>query len=101
MSTIVWVIFERHCEFEIIANPLGSRDEATHWLDAQWDELGCEPANPMGKVLIYDKVLGVALNGGSKRFAESSEWSQRYADAVATVIDRPVISVNVADRVVG
>jgi hypothetical protein len=101
MSSIVCVVFERNREYELIAHAATARDEALHWLDDQWEDLDCEPSNPMGKVLLLDKILGVAKYAGEKRFAAGGEWVQRYADAVATVLDRPVVRVDVADRVVG
>lgn len=101
MSSIVSVVFERNREYELIAHAAPSREEANHWLNAQWDELECEPANPMGKVLVLDKILCVAKYGGEKRFAEPGDWARQYADAVATLLDRPVVRVDVAERVVG
>jgi hypothetical protein len=55
----------------------------------------------MGKVLVLDKILCVAKYGGEKRFAEGGDWAKRYAEVVATVLERPVVRVDVADRVVG
>jgi hypothetical protein len=101
MSSIVNVVFERNHEYELIAHAVASREEASCWLDAQWEELECEPSNPMGKVLILDKILCVAKYAGEKRFAAPGDWSQHYADVVATVLDRPVVRVDVAERVVG
>jgi hypothetical protein len=101
MSSIVCVVFDHTREYEIIAHGGGSREEANRWLDEQWEELDCEPSNPMGKVLVLDKILCIAKYGGEKRFAAPGEWTQRYADAVATVLERPVVRVDVAERVVG
>lgn len=101
MSSIVCVVFDQNREYEIIAHGGGSREEANRWLDEQWLELECEPSNPMGKVLVLDKILCIAKYGGEKRFEAANEWAQRYADAVATVLERPVVRVSVADRVVG
>jgi hypothetical protein len=101
MSSIVSVVFERNREYELIAHAGDSREEASRWLDAQWEEMECEPSNPMGKVLVLDKILCVAKYAGEKRFAAPGEWSQRYANAVATLLERPVVRVDVAERVVG
>lgn len=101
MSSIVKVVFDQHREYELIAHAGPSRDEGSRWLDDQWEDLECEPTNPMGKVLILDKILGVALFGGEQRFAQPGDWAQRYANAVATVLERPVVRVDVAERVVG
>lgn len=101
MSSIVNVVFDRSREYELIAHAGASREEANRWLDAQWEELECEPYNPMGKVLLLDKILCIAKYGGEKRFAETGDWAKRYAEVVATLLERPVVRVDVADRVVG
>ncbi len=101
MSSIVTVVFDRSRDYELIAHAGPSREDANRWLDAEWEALECEPTNPMGKVLVLDRILGIALYAGEKRFANPGEWSQQYADAVAAVLDRPVVRVDIADRVVG
>jgi hypothetical protein len=101
MSSIVVVVFDRSRDYELIAHAGASREEANRWLDAQWEALECEPTNPMGKVLVLDRILGIAQYAGEKRFATPGEWAKQYADAVATVLERPVVRVDVANRVVG
>ena len=101
MSSIVTVVFDRSRDYELIAHDAASREEANRWLDAQWEALECEPTNPMGKVLVLDRILGIAQYAGEKRFATPDEWTQHYANAVATVLGRPAVRVDVADRVVG
>jgi len=101
MSSIVTVVFDRNRDYELIAHDGPSREEANRWLDAQWEALECEPTNPMGKVLVLDRILGIAQYAGEKRFATPGEWTQQYANAVATVLNRPAVRVDVADRVVG
>lgn len=101
MSSIVSVVFDDNQEYEIIATPLSSREEANRWLNDQWEALECEPSNPMGKVLVLDKVLSVARYGSEKRFAAADAWAHQYANVVATLLDRPVVRVDVANRVVG
>ncbi|MCX8086435.1 MAG: hypothetical protein N3C63_05960 [Rhodocyclaceae bacterium] len=101
MSSIVSVVFDGNREYELIAQAGGSREEASRWLDEQWQALECEPANPMGKVLLLDKILCVAKYAGEDRFAAGGEWAKRYANAVATLLERPVVRIDVAARVVG
>lgn len=101
MSSIVHVVFDRNREYELVAHAGPTREEANRWLDLQWEALECEPSNPMGKVLLLDKILGIAKYGGEKRFAADGEWTQQFANAVATMLERPVVRVDVADRVVG
>jgi hypothetical protein len=101
MSSIVKVVFPDGQEYECIAHPLPTREAANAWLDEQWQALECEPTHPMGKVLMLDKILSIARYGGAARFAAGQAWVQHYADAVATVLERPVLRVDVANRVVG
>jgi hypothetical protein len=101
MSSIVNVVFDRSRDYELIAHGTLSREEANRWLDAQWEALECEPTNPMGKVLVLDRILGIALYGGEKRFAAGGDWVQTYAEAVIAVLERPAVRVDVADRIVG
>lgn len=101
MSSIVSVVFDGTREYEIFATPMASREEANHWLDDQWAALECEPSNPMGKVLVLDKILSIARYGSEKRFATADEWSRQYARAVISVLERPVVRVDIANRVVG
>lgn len=101
MSSIVCVVFDRNREYEIIAHAGTSREAADAWLDDQWQALECEPSNPMGKVILLDKILAIAKYGGEKRFETRGEWAQSYANAVSTVLERPVVRVDVGDRRVG
>ena len=101
MSSIVTVVFDRSRDYELIAHAGLSREDANRWLDAQWEALECEPTNPMGKVLVLDRILGIAQYAGEKRFASQGEWAQQYASAVAAVLDRPAVRVDISDRVVG
>jgi hypothetical protein len=105
MSSQVVVAFARTSEyvFSVSEQELVGldRDTARRWLDTQLTDLECEPSNPVGKTLLLDKVLNVAKYGGEKRFAAGGDWARRYAGAVARLLDRPVIRVDVGEYVVG
>ncbi|MBO3704745.1 MAG: hypothetical protein J5W83_19830, partial [Candidatus Accumulibacter sp.] len=53
---------ERDYEFKFPHTELatGSPEEPRRWFDKEFADLECEPTNPMGKVLISDKILNVA-----------------------------------------
>lgn len=101
MSNIVSVVFDGTREYEISATPLASREEANHWLDEQWEVLECETSNPVGKVLLLDKIFSVARYGREQRFEARDEWSRQFARAVITVLDRPAVRIDIANRTVG
>jgi hypothetical protein len=75
--------------------------EAQRWLDEEWRALGVEPVRPSGKVLLLDKVLGVARASGERRFADDPDWARSFARNVARLIGRPVVVVDVAEGRVG
>jgi hypothetical protein len=101
MSSIVNVVFDHHRDYELIVHEPIPREVANRWLDEQWEDLDCEPTNPMGKVLVLDKILGVAKYAGEKRFKEPGEWTKAYAAAVSSLLQRPVVRVDIDGRIVG
>ncbi len=101
MSSIVTVVFDHHREYELIVHRTISREAANQWMDEQWEALDCQPSNPMGKVLALDKILGVAKYAGEKRFADHGAWAEAYAQAVAALLQRPAVRVDVGAHVVG
>jgi hypothetical protein len=77
------------------------KDQARAWLFSKFEEMGCVPSNPTGKILVLDMILNVAMYGGEESFEEESEWARSYAIAVAAALRRPAIKVDVANFVVG
>ncbi len=92
----------RH-EFRITDAELSgaSVKQAQTWLDEQWVALECEPVRPSGKVLLFDKILGIARQAGERRFAEDTTWARAFARNVAMLVERPVVVVDVAGNRVG
>lgn len=75
-----------------------ARECARGWLMDEFEALGCEPPNPMGKLLLPDLVLGVARAAGEPRFAGGpSPWTQRYAAAVLCLRGAEMVEVDVAE----
>jgi len=77
------------------------REEAQRWLDEQYVNLGCEPINPMGKVLLSDKLLSVARAVGPDPFSKATDWANSFARCAAVLVGRPNITINVPDTSVG
>ena len=73
---------------------------AREWLDRTYTEFGCEPMRPTGKVLLLDKILGIADAAGEKKFERDSEWGKLYAQAVSSALDRIGVQVDVEGRTV-
>ncbi len=82
------------------ASDATARDRAREWLDRAYDEFGCVPARPTGKVLLLDKILGIADAAGARHFERDSEWAKSYAQAVSSALDRTGVEVDVEGRTV-
>lgn len=105
MSYIIIVSFDPNKEYEIMLHDNDiqgmDKEQARAWLAKEFEEMECVPSNPMGKVLLLDMILNVARYGGEERFEEHGEWARHYAIAIAVVLERPVIKVDVNNFVVG
>lgn len=73
-----------------------SEEDARAWLADGFDEAGCEPSNPMGKVLPADLLLGVARAAGEGRFMQATPWRTRYAAAALRLRDARELVVDAA-----
>jgi hypothetical protein len=103
MTHSVTVSFAPEREYEILlhdSDAAAAKDEARSWLAKEFEELECSPTNPMGKVLVLDMILNIAKYSGEERFKQGGEWSQSFGAAVAGVLQRPAVKVDVADFVV-
>ncbi len=72
-------------------------DQARHWLDEQFTQMGCEPLRATGKVLTVDKILCIAQAAGEAHFRDPAhrEWALAYARAASAALAKPVITVDV------
>ena len=72
-------------------------DQARHWLDEQFVDMGCEPIRATGKVLTADKELCVAQAAGPARFSEPAHrgWALAFARAASAALAKPAITVDV------
>jgi hypothetical protein len=83
-----------------LATDAAARASARDWLDRTYDEFGCEPIRPTGKVLVLDKILLIADAAGEKHFQRDPEWGKAYAKAVSSALDRSAVMVDVEGRTV-
>ena len=77
-----------------------AQSRAREWLDRTYDEFGCEPVRPTGKVLLLDKILGIADAAGATHFQRDEAWGRAYAQAVSRALDRMGVEVDVEGRTV-
>ena len=74
--------------------------QAREWLDRTYDQFGCEPTRPSGKVLLLDKILAIADAAGEKHFQRNAGWGELYAQAVTSALHRTHVQVDVEGRTV-
>lgn len=90
----------RNYEFQVDAlHP--DRTASRTWLFEEYQRLECEPRGRVGKILILDVILDVAETSGEAHFQNRDEWATTFALHVATVLERPNITVNIPDLKVG
>lgn len=97
----VKVVFGKGREYDYIfqdADLTGSTAEAARkWFDNEFEALGCHASSNVGKVLIIDKILNVARDGGEDRFAGQKDWAHRFARNTALALGRDTVAVDVAE----
>lgn len=95
---IVTFAKDKQFEFKMSDGELGGRsaEDARRWFDKEFADLECEPTNPVGKVLIIDKILSVARYGGESRFIEGGGWAHDFACYAAAALGRDTIRVDVS-----
>ena len=76
-------------------------ESARHWLTQQFQDMGCEPSNPTGKVLLVDKVLGVAKAIGEKPFAQNDRLAQEFSKNALLGLEKNALSIDLTARSVG
>ena len=100
MFYYVTVVFGKDREYQYKLSPEeleeSSPEEARRWYDREFSELKTDPVNPVGKVLIIDKILDVARGGGEQRFADGQNWATTFARYTALALGREVVRVDVA-----
>ena len=94
---------DREYEYQFADSELTgmTAEQARRWFDNEFNTLECEPTNPMGKVLIIDKILNVAKYGSEQRFKDGKEWAKTFARNTALALGRDTVKVDVVDFSIG
>ena len=99
MFYYVTVVFGKDREYQYKLSEVElaetSPEEARRWFDREFAELKKDPVNPVGKVLIIDKILGVARAGGEQRFVDGKTWAAQFARYAALALGRDTVSIDV------
>lgn len=76
-------------------------DSAHQWLGHEFEESGCVPSNPMGKLLAADKIITLAKSRTRAVFESDSPWVRSYLAATAAALGRPVVNINLVEHTLG
>jgi len=104
MRSVVTVIFNsrQSLEFNVdVESDSAGAQVARDWFDTTWVKLGCEPLRPSGKILLLDKILGVADALGHKQLSQDKQLAQEFAGQAALALQKPRITVDLPGLVVG
>ena len=96
MRSEVKVVFGPDQEVNLVvdASEVLSFDAARRWLDEQFVKNECEPMRGSGKVLIADKILGVAAAVGPAAF-EDAAFALDYARAASGALSKALLRVDI------
>ncbi len=100
--TIVTGSGDRH-EFELHDAEFAGMDarKAQEWLGQEFEAAGCVPTNPVGKLLLADKILCLAKTQKDAVYAEPTPWVRNFVRAAAAAIGRPVLTVDLGNHSLG
>lgn len=104
MRSDVTIVFDSKRRLDLTVQVEPSPDsgaQARQWLDDTWHALGCEPLRPSGKVLLLDKILGVADAYGHEALLGDETLAARYAEQVALALDKPRVTIDLPGLMVG
>ncbi len=96
MRSEVQVVFGPGEEVHLVvdAAEVLSFEAARRWLDDEFVRHGCEPMRGSGKVLIADKVLGVAAAVGVQALRDPA-FGLDFARAASGALSKALITVDV------
>lgn len=77
------------------------REEAKHWLGQEFEAAGCVPANPVGKLLLADRIIGLAKEQPRRAFDPPTPWVRDFLAATAAALGRPVVTIDLASDTLG
>jgi hypothetical protein len=105
MSCRIIILFSDGQELETLVTDAEiakfTHDSAHQWLGREFEEAGCVPSNPMGKLLAADKIVTLAKSRTRAVFESGSPWVRDYLAATAAALDRSVVTINLAEHTLG
>ncbi|WP_353151330.1 hypothetical protein [Pollutimonas bauzanensis] len=104
MRGVVTIVFNirQSIELTVDAEPGGAASAAARdWFEETWVKLGCEPLRASGKVLLLDKILGVADALGYSELSKNNELATEFATQAVLALEKPRITVDLPGLIVG
>ncbi|SAI66544.1 Uncharacterised protein [Bordetella ansorpii] len=104
MRSDVTVIFDasHSVDLSVDIDPSPQRaTQARDWFEGAWETLGCEPLRPSGKVLLLDKIMGVADALGYDTLKNDEKESREFAEQAALALGKARITVDLPGLTVG
>jgi hypothetical protein len=77
------------------------RVSAHEWLGEQFEIAGCVPANPVGKLLMADRIIGLAKEQSRRDFDPPTPWMKDFLAATAAALHAPVITIDLGNDTLG
>jgi hypothetical protein len=78
-----------------------SHEEAKDWLGREFEAAGCVPSNPVGKLLLADRIIGLANVQPKRNFDPPSPWMKDYLAATAAALNCPVVTIDLGSHTLG
>lgn len=105
MSTHVSIILQNgeRLDFELSDADLAGMDAraAQDWLGDEFEKAGLEPSNPMGKLLMADRVILLARAQSAASFHKPTPWIRDFLRATAVALRRPVVTIDLPGHSLG
>jgi len=100
--TVVTRSGERH-EFDIADGDLAGLDshQAQEWLGREFETAGCVPTNPVGKLLLADKILCLAKTQSEAAYAAPTVWVGAFLRHAAAALGRPLLTIDLGNHSLG
>ena len=74
---------------------------AQDWLGQEFEGAGCVPTNPVGKLLLADKILVLAKTQPPQGYAQPGPWLKDFLRAAACSLGRPALTIDLARHSLG
>jgi hypothetical protein len=90
-------------DYELSDAELAGMDaRAAHdWLDHEYEAAGCVPGNPVGKLLMADKIVSLAKSQSPRAFDPPNPWAKDFLRATAAALQRPLITIDCGQHTLG